>query len=60
MFTKENIETAKALAIGLGLLSVFILATTPACVWLHGVDNCERMFCELLIMRRAPRRRLVL
>lgn len=52
MFTSENKETAKALAFGLGLLAVFIVATTPVCVWLHGVDNCERMFCELLIMRR--------
>ncbi len=38
--------------IGLSLLAIFIALTTPLCVWLHGVDNCERMFCEILIMRR--------
>lgn len=52
MIKPETRETIKALAIGLSLLAVVILAATPACVWLHGVDNCERMFCELLIMRR--------
>ncbi len=52
MISKENKETVKALAIGLSLLAVFIALTTPLCVWLHGVDNCERMFCEILIMRR--------
>ena len=52
MLTKENKETARTLAIGLSLLAVFIALTMPLCVWVQGVDNCERMVCEILIMRR--------
>ena len=52
MITQVNKETLKVLAIGLSVVAVLIVTTTPLCVWLHGVDNCERMFCELMIMRR--------
>jgi hypothetical protein len=45
-------DTAYAFAWGLGLFAAFIVATTPLCIWIASIDACERMFCEILIMRR--------
>ncbi len=49
MFTKD---TAYALALGSGLCVLLILVATPICIWIASVDSCERMMCEILIMRR--------
>jgi hypothetical protein len=45
-------ETVKAFAFGVGLLALFVGAATPLCIWLASADSCERMVCELLVMRR--------
>ena len=35
MISKKNQETIKVLVIGLGVVALTILATTPLCVWRH-------------------------
>ncbi len=45
-------ETFQALAIGMGLLALFVAAGTPLCIWVASVDTCERMTCELMVMNR--------
>ena len=45
-------ETLQALAIGLGMLAVLVVAGTPLCIWVASVDRCERMTCELMVMNR--------
>ena len=45
-------DTAYAFALGIGLFALFILVATPLCIWFASVDGCERMACEILIMRR--------
>ena len=45
-------DTAYAFVLGIGLLALFILVATPLCIWFASVDGCERMTCEILIMRR--------
>ena len=45
-------ETIQALAVGIALLVLFVLAATPLCIWILSADSCERMTCEILIMRR--------
>ena len=45
-------ETFQAAALGLGLLALFVAVATPLCIWIASADSCERMVCELLVMRR--------
>ena len=45
-------ETVQAFALGVGLLALFVSVATPLCIWLASADSCERMACELLVMRR--------
>ena len=49
MSPKETIKTL-VLAVVVSV-TVFVVAT-PVCVLILGVDSCERMTCEILVMRR--------
>ena len=52
MNTLLSKETIQALALGVGLFALFMSVATPLCIWLASADSCERMVCELLVMRR--------
>lgn len=49
MTRKETLKTL-LLAIVIGV-TVFV-AVTPACILILGVNSCERMMCEILVMRQ--------
>ena len=34
------------------VLAALFMAATPVCIWVDSVEDCERLFCELLVMRR--------
>ena len=45
-------ETAKTLALAALVGLATLVAGSLVCVWVSDADNCERMICELLAMRR--------
>ncbi len=45
-------ETLKTLTLACVVGVTVFVAATPVCILILGVNSCERMMCEILVMKR--------